>query len=104
MTATPDTVGESVSSEHHVRFEITLDDRRYVHNVRTDLFLRSLGVHRRGDDVHWQMEIVKLTMRRKTARDFLLTTLEMLEDEDKWAVVGPIATQLQERGFRPRRS
>lgn len=104
MTAASDTARDPVSPDHHVRFEITLDDRRYVHNVRTDVFLRSLGVHRRVEDVHWQMEIVKLTMRRKTARDFLLTTLEMLDDEDKWAIVGPIASELQERGFRPRRS
>lgn len=104
MTAAPDTARETVSLDNHVRFEIALDDRHHVLNVSSDVFLRGLGVHRRTDYVYWQMEIVKLTMRRKTARDFLHATLEMLDDEDKWAVVGPIATALQERGFRPRRA
>lgn len=83
-----------------VRVEVRLHGETFVHDVRTDVFLEGVTVHRRADQMYWSMDVIRMAMRRASAREFLSHTLLMLDDDDKWAIIEPILDDLERRGFR----
>lgn len=83
-----------------VRIEIMLHGEKHRHYVKTRLFMDSLQVNRRGEDLSWYMDVVRLGMKRAQAVKVLQHTLHMMDDEDKWAIVEPIVRELHENGHR----
>ena len=83
-----------------VRIEIMLHGEKHHHYVKTRLFMDSLQVNRRGEQVSWYMDVVRLGMKRAQAVKVLQHTLHMMDDADKWAIVEPIVRELQENGHR----
>lgn len=79
-----------------------LSTQRVAHEVTTDVFRKSIDVEHRGDQVKWKMDVVRITMSREAANQVIQDTLAFLEPEDQWAIIAPIAEELERRGiFRP---
>lgn len=83
-----------------VRVEVAFEGERHIHEVNTNLFLKSVEVTRRGDRVYWKMDIVRVIMPDETARDAIQHSLHMLPDDDKWSVIEPIVRELLANGYR----
>lgn len=76
----------------------------FAHEVATEVFRKSIDVESRGGLIKWKMDIVRIIMGRETARDVIRETLARLEPEDQWAIIEPLAEDLEQRGiFRPGR-
>lgn len=86
--------------EQTVRIEVSFEGKKHVHEVNTNVFLKSIEVTRRGDRVHWKMDIARIIMPSDTTRDAIQHSLHMLDDDDKWLVVEPIVLELLANGYR----
>lgn len=99
-TTTPEATDGEPASTETVRIEIMLHGETYRHYVKTQIFLDSLIVNRRDERVTWHLDVVRLGMNRAQAVRILQHTLLMMSDEDKWAIIEPIAHELEENGHK----
>lgn len=102
ITPGPDDL-QPAPPENQVRIETTLHGETAVHDVNTRVFLKSIGVARRGDHIQLTMGPVKITMRRSVATAMMSDALHMLDTDSKIEVVEPIVRQLQDEGYHPDR-
>lgn len=89
--------------EQTVRIEVSFEGKKHVHEVNTNVFLKSIEVTRRGDLVYWRMDIARIIMPSNATRDAIQHSLHMLSDEDKWLVVEPIVRELVAHGYKFRK-
>lgn len=95
-------VRHSASSHEKVRVEVGVINEGFAHEVATDVFRNSVDVESRAGLIKWKMDVVRIIMGRDTARDVMRETLARLDPEDQWAIIGPLAEELERRGiFRP---
>lgn len=104
MKTIPEASRPPASPHEKVRVEVALMDERMTHEVATELFRKSIDVESRGGLIKWKMDVVRIIMGRETARDVIRETLARLDVEDQWAIIEPLAEDLERLGsFRPRR-
>ena len=103
--ATARSTAPSTTTPHEkVRIETALTGKDHWHETTTELFRRSIDVELRGDQVKLKMDVVRIIMGNRMARDLVAAILGHLEPEQQWAIILQAAEELENRGiFRPRR-
>lgn len=102
MATEPSSARPPGAPRDKVRIEIAFQGENHAHEVTTDVFQRSIEVIMRGDQVKWRMDVVKITMSAAAAKDAMRETIGMLDPEDQWEIIRPLAEDLERRGvFRP---
>lgn len=104
MISTPGASRDPASTaDEKVRIEIAFSTERVAHEVTTDVRRKGIDIEHRGDQIKREMDVVRITMSRDAANQVIQDTLAFLEPEDQWAIIAPIAEELERRGiFRPR--
>lgn len=90
----------TASSRNKIRVEVSILGESFAHEVTTDVFLKGMQVNRRGDEVKWRMDCVRIVMGSENAREVLGQTLQMLPHEDQAAIIQPVLEELQRCGYR----
>lgn len=68
--------------------------------MTTDVLLRSIASHRRGEDVVLDFDCVRITLREDEALAMTSSLLQTTSDDrKKWRVVEPTVRDLHERGY-----
>ena len=100
METEPEATEAASSRRNRIRVEVSLLGESFAHEVTTDVFLRGIQVNRRGDEVRWRMDCIRIVMSDENARDVIGQSLAMLPHEDQAAIVRPTLEELQRCGYR----
>lgn len=92
----------TASIDDKVRLEIQVRERKYVHEVGTEVLLDGHGIARKGDEIRITIDVLRLTLRRKAAAEIAQRMLHLVDDDAKWSVIEPVLRDLEGKGFRPR--